>query len=515
MKAIFFPVYFILPFIVSAQNGTLDLTFNNAGFATTTVNINHSTGESVAIQSDGKIVVAGISASGATSSEFAVVRYNIDGSIDSTFSSDGIVRTFIGNSSAAHSVAIQSDGKIVVAGYAYNGLNKNIALACYNSDGSLDTSFNAGGITTLDLAVTNEEAFDVQVQSDNKILVAGTSFSGSNSNFIIARYDTSGLPDSTFDGDGVDTVNFGNLINNCYGMALQNDGKIVLCGNSGDSISLNFALTRIKPDGSMDSTFDLDGKIITPIGLQVDVANAVAIQNDGKIVAAGNYFNGNDDEFALVRYNIDGSLDTNFDVDGIVIAPLTPFNDQANSILVQSDGKIIVAGYSNLNGDDLFALTRFTGNGRYDSTFAYDGVVMGHFGPYASWAYDAALQSDGKIVIAGVSQKLNLVYEFLVFRFNNSVNTDVHSIEFNRDELIINPNPASESISISFSLNRSQRISFKVFDLNGNFVTSLSNDLFTTGENKLVWNPKVSAGMYILQVESRNFTEHFKIFIEK
>jgi len=329
------------------------------------------------------------------------VRYNTDGSLDTSFNSDGKVTTAIGSGDDhAVSVAIQSDGKIVAAGYS-NGSNWDFALVRYNTDGSLDTNFNSDGKVTTDFGGGADYAVSVAIQSDGKIVAAGYS-NGSNFDFALVRYNTDGSLDTSFNSDGKVTTDFGSGSDYGSSVTIQSDGKIVAAGGSSNGNNRDFALVRYKTDGSLDTSFDNDGKVTTAIGSGTEEAYSVAIQSDGKIVAAGYSNNGSNDDFALVRYNTDGSLDTSFDTDGEVTTDFGSGRGRARSVTIQSDGKIVVAGYSDNNGsNDDFALVRYNTDGSLDTSFDTDGKVTTAIGSGDDAANSVAIQSDGKIVAAG------------------------------------------------------------------------------------------------------------------
>ena len=356
-------------------DGSLDTTFDSDGKVTTDL-FNLDAAFSVAIQSDSKIVVAGESYNG-SDYDFALVRYNADGSLDTTFGSDGKVTTDLWLISGididdehAFAVAIQSDGKIVVAGAAGFGNRDDIALVRYNTDGTLDTTFgtgNYGAVTTAIGSSGNDNAFSLAIQSNGKILVACDSFNSSDDDFALVRYNSDGTLDNTFGSDGKVTTAIGSDDEQAFAVAIQSDGKIVVAGNSFDSDNgsgYDFALVRYNTDGSLDTTFDSDGKVTTPIfnGFSfngTDVAYSVAIQSDGKIMAAGFSYSGSKHDFALVRYNTDGSLDTTFGSDGKVTTAIGSGTDVARSVAIQADGKIVVAGYSHNGSNYDFALARY------------------------------------------------------------------------------------------------------------------------------------------------------------
>jgi uncharacterized delta-60 repeat protein len=411
----------------AAVPGDLDPTFDGDGRVTTDFSEDDSA-EAVAIQGDGKIVVAG-SAGGADPNfdprfDFAVARYNTDGSLDATFGGDGKVTTdFAQSDDRGLAVALQADGKIVVAGQAFVSDvddDRDFALARYNTDGSLDATFGGGaGKLTTDLGLGEfDAALAVAIQGDGKIVAAG--YVTKNffdpaypSDFAVARFNADGSADLDFGTGGNVITDFDGEADTAHGVVIQGDGKIVAAGESSSTTcrpSANqgcddFAVARYNTDGSLDPTFDGDGKVTTGIGIN-DGARAVAIQGDGKIVAAGQSFSTNFEfvEFALARYNTNGSLDTTFDGDGKVT---TRFGRtyKAEAVAIQGDGKIVGAGVT-CDSDEFatcdFALARYRADGSPDTTFGGgDGKVTTDFG--GSAARGIALRGDRRLVAVGCS----------------------------------------------------------------------------------------------------------------
>jgi uncharacterized delta-60 repeat protein len=395
-------------------------------------------GSSVTMQRDGKILVAGEGGD-----DFAVVRYNSDGSLDTSFDTDGKVTTSVGSFNvSAYSVTVQSDGKILVAGCA----DADFALVRYNSDGSLDTSFDTDGKVTTDIDLGYgyvgyeygyAEGESVTVQSDGKILVAGYTYThiytGSDddtdiSDFALARYNSDGSLDTSFDTDGKVTTDFGSGSDWGNSVTVQSDGKILVAGGSGDYIFYtidgsrdkvgytddDFALVRYNSDGSLDTSFDTDGKVTTDFG-SGSWGNSVTVQSDGKILVAGE----GGDDFAVVRYNSDGSLDTSFDTDGKVTTSVGSFNVSAYSVTVQSDGKILVAGCADAD----FALVRYNSDGSLDTSFDTDGKVTTDIELDDDEGMSVVVQSDGKILVAGKADNGN-DRDFAVARYNRDGSLD-------------------------------------------------------------------------------------------
>ncbi|HXG85980.1 MAG TPA: FG-GAP-like repeat-containing protein [Pyrinomonadaceae bacterium] len=369
-------LFLVLPALTFAAPGDLDLSFGSGGKVITPIGSSFDYANSVAIQMDGKIVAAGYSQNGANA-DFAVVRYNTDGTLDTSFGGTGKVVTPIGSSSSyANSVAIQSDGKIVAAGYS-RGVTDDFAVVRYNTNGTLDTSFNGTGKVITQVGSSGDYAFSVAIQSDGKIVAAGSSSNGTKVDFAVVRYNTDGSLDTSFNGTGKVVTAVGSS-SYAASVAIQSDGKIVAAGNSSanaNSTNADFAVVRYNPNGSLDTSFNGTGKVVTPIGSSSqDAAASVAIQADGKIVAAGDS-RGADFNFAVVRYNTNGTLDTSFGGTGKVVTAVGSRGDRASSVAIQPDGKIVAAGRSSNGSDHDFALVRYLAdsNSNVRTRFDFDG----------------------------------------------------------------------------------------------------------------------------------------------
>lgn len=408
--------------------GDPDTTFGTDGKVTTSFGPVDEVANGVAIQTDGKIVAVGRWDKGTTKysydHDWALTRYNTNGSLDTTFDGDGMVTTMFGGSwDSANAVAIQSDGKIVVAGATeYGGMV--FGLARYNTDGSLDTSFSSDGkVTTQIGSGNNDRANAVVIQPDGKIVAVGEDMTNTQGNysFALARYNTDGSPDSTFGTNGQLITDFTTGEDKAYGVVLQPDGKIVAAGSAQYN---KFALARYNSDGSLDTSFDGDGMALTTLGTGFNGAKAVALQSDGKIVAAGSTRITVWDDFAVVRYNTDGSLDTSFSSDGKVTTGIGSSRDYINALVIQPDGKILVGGYSYMGSptSEDFTLARFDTDGSLDNSFGTDGIVATTIANYDA-IYGMALQADGKIVAvgrAGTSFISGGPYDFAIARYNAS-----------------------------------------------------------------------------------------------
>jgi len=336
------------------RDGSLDPSFGVAGRVTTYLG-----GEvrvrGMALQPDGKIIVAGFVFPLEDDADFAMVRYNADGSPDTTFGNNGQVVTDLGSErDFAEAVAVHPNGRIVLAGSTIveeTGLQW--ALAAYTRDGTLDGSFGTGGIVVTDTDPFGE-ALAVAVRPDGSVVAAGWAAG----NFSVARYSRDGVLDPAFGVGGQASADFGG-IDVASSLALQSDGKVVVAGSSFSPQNWDFILARFRVDGVLDSTFGVGGKVTTGFGGTEEVANAVAVGRDGRIVAAGQAGDAQNlttAAFAVARYNRDGSLDGSFGSGGTVTTDFAGSIDIAEAVIVPPSGQVIaVGGAVTLGGVD-FAL---------------------------------------------------------------------------------------------------------------------------------------------------------------
>jgi uncharacterized delta-60 repeat protein len=343
-------------------NGTLDATFGAGGIVTTAFGGGGELEGDVgaALQPDGKILAVGSEPSSSDGpSDFALVRYNPDGSLDPTFGSGGMASTAFGGWDEAHAIAIQPDGKVVAGGQGGAGpVQTDFALARYNPDGSLDPTFGIGGRVLTDFSGLFDRVNAVSLQPDGNIVAAGgtADTGGSGFDFALARYLPDGTPDPTFGTGGKVSLSFGNL-DEASALGIQADGRIVIGGFANPPSGLDFALARYDPNGILDPTFGNGGTVLTHFAAQ-DHVESLAILPGGSIVAVGTA----DFDFALARYNADGSLDPTFGTGGKVLD--SGFGGgAANAVAIQADGKILAGGVANLStgGSSIvnFAVARY------------------------------------------------------------------------------------------------------------------------------------------------------------
>jgi uncharacterized delta-60 repeat protein len=416
------------PAPVGAIAGGLDPTFGAAGKVTTDFSGNVDEARSLAIQADGKIVVAGETFGSGVSADFAIARYETNGSLDSTFGIGGKVTTDFGFFDLAVGVVIQPDGSIVVAGKAVDPvlLLNNFAIARYNSDGSLDASFGVGGKVLTDFG-KNDEAEGIALQADGKIVVAGTTADVlMPTDIAVARYNADGSLDATFGTGGRVISDFGGF-EQPNAVAIQSDGRLVLTGFAADNANMvfnDFVVIRYNSNGTLDLTFGVNGKAQTDFSGGTDQAHAGVLQPDGRFIAAGVTSGVGGAGFGLARYNTDGTLDSAFGTGGKVVTTFAGPNTFAFGIALQTDGKIVVAGRAGGNNPTLdFAVARYDVNGALDASFGAAGKVTTDFFGAEDQALAVAIQADGGIVLAGLAQKTAVDFDFALARYagNNVV----------------------------------------------------------------------------------------------
>lgn len=413
--------------IAQAAAGDLDRSFSVDGKVNTDFFGSYDEATDIIEQPDGKILAIGYTNARTGGVDFALARYNSNGSPDKTFSVDGKANTDFGASEFGMGVALQSDGKIVVVGTQVppGSQISDFAVARYNTDGTLDMTFSDDGKVTTDFFHERDQAEAVAIQADGKIVVVGlagrNTQNGRTSDFGVVRYNTDGSLDRTFSGDGRQTTDFFGFPDFAGDVSIQTDGKIVVAGTSARTVTgSDFAMARYNPDGTRDASFSGDGKLNTDFDRHGDVAEAIAILPDQRIVLSGFTFDGQY-HVAAARYNTDGTLDATFSEDGKQTTTFGGRNIAGFDMGVDTDGKIVVIGATREEISDV-VVVRYNADGSPDTTFSGDGLVIANFGA-DEFTTGGALQSDGRILVAGTfgrGPEERRSYNFLVARFQSA-----------------------------------------------------------------------------------------------
>lgn len=518
-------VFFV--FIVEdgfSQAGALDSTFGTNGIGA--FPFTDGVAYSVMIQPDGKII-----ASGHIPDSFAVARFKNNGTLDSAFGTNGKAKAMVGWAiDGGGYLALQPDGKILLAGGCIENNGKySCALVRMNNDGTLDNTFSGDGkvITIFNNSGYDDNAFCVAVQSDGKIIEGGSAITDAGiQGFAAVRYNNDGTIDNSFGTNGKLVFPIGNELPFAVSIIIQPDGKILLGGYSWSTnlFPINYAIARLNSNGSLDNSFGIGGKVTTYFGLggetgdslDYDEGHAVALQSDGKILlTGGSYlgFNGYS-TMATVRYNSDGSIDNSFGLNGKIETQIPGYiNPSANSIVIQADNKIVIAGACAQSPRQFVALVRYFPNGSIDSTFDGDGIIITAVDTTADMANSIALQQDNKIVIAGYSTLNGMI----VARYLPGIVNGIIDFSMVADNLITYPNPITSQVTFEYSLILQEFISLSLYDMQGREVQSFfTNQVRDKGIHTefLLFNKELPSGTYIINISNGKNSMSTKIIKE-
>jgi uncharacterized delta-60 repeat protein len=419
---------------ISAANlpGSLDLSFGIGGkvvapIDTTFNRVSYAIASSVVIDANDKIVVAGKALNGSSNLlnyDFALARYTNAGTLDPSFGGDTVISPIGLGDDYGTSVAIDSSGRIVVAGHTYNGRNyDDFALTRYTPTGKLDDTFGMGGKVISQIGAGDDYGRSVVIDTSDRIIVAGYTNNGSNNDFALVRYTSTGTLDDTFGTGGKVTSQIG--AGNDYGNSVVIDAsdRIIVAGTASNGSNTDFAIARYTSTGEMDISFGKGGVVISPIGAGDDYATSVVIDSIGRIVVAG-YADSNlgNRNFALARYTSIGELDSRFGTGGFVITPT--ISGIGNSVAIDSSGRIVVVGYSfssfSSRSTDV-ALVRYSNIGELDPSFGTGGIVISPIINGGGIGTDLAIDANDRIVVVGYSAD-GSNNGFTVARYNGGPN---------------------------------------------------------------------------------------------
>lgn len=483
--------------VASAQFGTLDASFDEDGMVTTEFGSYKSAIRAIALQEDGKIIAAGSTYNTGSYHRFALTRYNCDGSIDTSFGTDGkVVGTNAEEKMAITSIFVQPDGKIVGSGIIYkNYFNSEFMLVRFNPDGSPDEDFGNNGL----LSMTSTNINCVKMQADGKIVAAGFRyFSNNQRDMAVLRFNPDGTFDQTFGQNGMYVTNVG-ARDFANALDLLPDGRILVGGAIFNGSHSDFCLMRLMPDGNRDQGFGLDG-IASYDYDEDDEIISVRVQPDGKILFSG--FTGDDGDysFALMRVHHDGQVDHDFGDDGFITGPGA---NLATSLEIQSDGKILVSGsYQSETGKEV-ALSRYLSDGTPDAEFGENGLMTTAAAPSCQ-ANAMLIQPDGKILLGGEAGSTGGSYnpDFALMRYHSgaplSVNEPIAEGMFS-----VFPNPVRDGFRISTNVTSNELFTIELFDVNGRMISELGQERFELGLSKEYQLPaNLASGTYFVSVTS-------------
>ncbi len=485
MKKIQFHILTLFILLISLAVGVfggtvvLDTTFNGIGYRLQTVNSEGSQGTSLAIQPDGKIFLGGwVYVSGLT--DYMALKFNPNGTFDTSFDTDGIATTNLGPVDLAKTIRIQADGKILLGGNRFGsaGTNDDFGFVRYNTNGTLDNSFDANGIFAPNInGFSAENLYDMTLQPDGNIVAVGTTAPTTMpdqnlpTDLAIMRITPAGTLDTTFNGTGILVVRFNDVNEAANAVVIQPDGKIVIGGFLNNFVKNDYLMMRFEANGMIDTTFGSGGLVITSINSSNNNIRSLALQNDGKILAGGTN--------AMVRYRTDGSLDESFGNNGIVNTTL-----QVTKLLLLNDGKILITGSSGSNP----AVSRYNSNGTLDTSFNGTGTATANLANNTCLGNSLAVQSDNKIVVGGSCSPgtpKSFVFRFQELRakgyldFDGDAKTDIGIFRSSVGEWWINRSSTLQTVAAQFGQSTDKPVPA---DFSGDGKTDIAVWRSSTGE---------------------------------
>ena len=363
--------------------------------------------------------------------------------LDPSFGTGGITITDLGwNQDQCAGMALQTDGKVLLCGTTWNGTDQDFALVRYNADGTPDASFGTNGVVTTAVGVSDDQCMDILLQPDGKIILTGFVFALPTRKAVLVRYNSDGTMDSSFGINGIAADDLGGTDSWPVSLAVQPDGKILLSGGWGGPEG-DFLLARYLADGTLDGSFGSGGYVINAVNPGNDSGNDIAVLGDGRVLVAGDAFVGSNYDFAVMRFLADGTLDTSFGTAGTTFIPVVPGNSQdyCTALLVQPDGKLVLAGSIAAFGSWRQALARCDADGALDISFGTSGITTETFSFSDPNATDAILLPDGKFLLCGWNV-VSFVWDFALSRFDPDGTPD---LSFDGDG-IFNTEVGSENI---------------------------------------------------------------------
>jgi uncharacterized delta-60 repeat protein len=506
MKKILLIAIALIPLFLYAQNPHRDTTFGVNGNVVTQVGPNNEGATSIVVQSDGKIIAGGTQTDHPIfgPERFALVRYLNNGDLDSTFGINGIVKSEFLSQNWCYSVKLQPDEKIIAAGQAGTG----ICIARYMNNGSIDSSFGTNGFTSIiDTGISASAISDIQLLPGGKIISAGTGTIGftSDQRLLLSRFNNNGSIDSSFGINGFanpatifTTLSVRKIITN-------DNNKIFISGScefdTGTGTIDQFYLMCFDSLGNPDSSFGINGIVTNQYALTL---NDMSFDDSGNIIAVGEVATNQQGTFGdvvVMKFFTDGNPDLTFGTNGVTRISVDSYADYAYAMLIDADGGIVLGGsyfnFSGGTGTDCM-LIRFRPDGIIDSTFGTNGVFKTGVCSGTDMIEDIAFTSDKKIVVSG-SANYGLNYDFIVGRIIEDVTTSI-AVPSTNIYPVIYPNPANEELNFStgdqLPINR-----VEVFDITGKLL--ISKNLFETGYSKL--NISVlTGGIYFIKFYNVN-----------
>jgi uncharacterized delta-60 repeat protein len=504
MKHLFLLLLLSFHFTIDAQDGNIDTSFGAGGKVITDFSSNTDLIFDIKVQTDSKIVVAGYSTN-SSYEDFSIARYNSNGSPDVTFGTGGkVISSFSPYNDRALQLVILPGSKMLVAGFAANPpYGNDFLIARFNSNGSLDSTFGINGKVMTDFSGSDDQCDALAIQMDGKIIAGGKTQMGTDEYNILVRFNNNGNIDSTFGTNGKIYHSIGYNYNK---VQIKPDGKIIASNITG--VGFPVVLNQFNSNGVIDSTFGTYGEITNSM---IKVNRTMALRPDGKILIAGEAtLSGGCTQFSVACYHPNGSVDTGFGTAGITYTDFPPYCSVPYTMILQPDGKFLLAGTVFIPGSyNNFALVRYLSNGNVDSTFGSSGRVTTIISNFDDKAVTAAIQPDGKILVAGYSQ-ISSSIDFAIVRYNNTVGQTEIGIKENNSKVNVDvyPNPANNYFVID--PKKTGPFTLTVTDISGKAVHT---EIITEG-NKTIITEGWAKGIYFYSIKLNDQVTFGKLVIQ-
>lgn len=509
----------LISFSCKAQtlDGLIDSSFgiNGATFANFA---NGSNGLSFKFDSNNNIIACG-QYLGAVNYDFAAMKFDSLGNIDTTFAANGKFIYSFGLDDYANSLLIQNDDKIILGGVSskWDGFNINsifnqFSLIRLDNNGTIDSTFGINGKFELDFDPVDCGAVAMSLQSDGKIIAVGKYNNGASLQIIAIRLTQSGILDSSFGNGGITKIQLDTILkeDEATSCEIQQDDKILIGAITFDQSFFGrvFGLVRLTENGILDSSFGNNGFIKTDIPNQGnDYALALALQSDGKIIQAGTCKN--EKIMAICRYNNDGTLDGTFGNQGIDTLNISLGKDIIRDVLVQDDKRIIIVGQTSSNA----CILRLTQYGQIDSTFNNTGI--NHFGNSTGETFNnVILMNPNKILAGGYAHDSSGIFQFSAVAFNSILYSGINQNETDNTKLNIYPNPTNDILNINYTLTTISKSKIQFINSLGQIVIEASNQQTAGKYTWTVDTKNYSNGIYYIRFSDGINTRLAKVIIE-
>ena len=514
MRTIILFLLLTFPSVLFAQFGNLDNTFDGDGQF---ILSETGTFTSIAVQPDGKIVAVGNISN--LNTDITVVRLNPDGSLDPNFGGIGGENFDFGNQDLAIRVLLQPDGKILIGGYSNSptsGGNYQMFVMRLYPDASEDLSFGTNGRVDVGFGISdpNGVLYDMELLPNGKILIAGSTNSASETDIALARLNSDGTLDTDFSFDGMLTYDIQDM-DLAYAMHVQANGRITLAGSTtvGGGGQPRGLLVQLHEDGSFVNTFGSVGVSLIDLPNPNEQFNDIQMDGAGRFYLAGRHqASGGDTDGVIARITSNGALDPSFSFDGVVYTDHTGDHDFGERLLIQPDGRILVAVRASTLVGYVGVLYRLHEDGIYDDTFGANGKVVLDDVP-GTFFYSLALQPDLKILAGGRAGPTQM----LIARYTSGMNVGIAEVDAYIGSTLIYPNPVTNNqVTIEYELKSDERVSIELFDLTGKMIAQLQSWTAESAGSyqKMLALPELSAGNYLMKLNTEKGSVSVKMMVD-